>query len=117
MPVEIAVALIGLIEALGVAVIGGIVQHQKKGAEAYRAKREKEEAARAEEQQAAEDRRTEFITCMYDLAFATTLGTEVLLHQAHGDKVNGNVDKALESIGKAKGACNHLLNENMAKNL
>ena len=103
MPVEVAVALIGLIEAIGVAVIGAIVQFNKKKDEAYRAKREKDEEAR-----------TELIACMYDLTFASATGTEVLLHQAHGDRINGNVDSALESIDRAKSKCTHLLNKNAA---
>jgi len=114
MPVEVAVALIGLIEAIGVAVIGAIVQRNKKNAEAYRDKREKEEAARAAEARERDEARTELIACMYDLTFASATGTEVLLHQAHGDKINGNVDSALESIDRAKSKCNHLLNKNAA---
>lgn len=114
MPVEVAVALIGLIEAIGVAVIGAIVQRSKKNAEAYRAKREKEEAEMAAESREREEIRTEFLACMYDLTFATATGCEVLLHQAHGDRINGNVDAALKSIGRAKSKCNHLQNRNAA---
>lgn len=97
MPVEVLVAIIGAIQAIGVAIIGALINRNSK-------EREKREAAR--EQRDA---------CNYDLLFAVADGTEVLLQQAHGEQMNGNVDEALRSIRKAKSECNHLYNKQVAK--
>ena len=98
------VAIIGAIEGVGVAIIAGMFSRFNKNNEAYRAKREARDAAR-EERDAS----------MYDLLFATANGTEVLLEAAHGDQLNGNVEKALASIRNAKSSCNHIANQNMAR--
>ena len=97
MPVEVLVAIIGLIQALGVAAIGALITRGQKQREEREEAREKRDA------------------CNYDLLFAVADGTEVLLQQAHGDKMNGNVDEALSSIRKAKAECNHLYNSQVAK--
>lgn len=94
---EIMVALIGAVEAIGVAIIGGLINRNHR---------------EAEEQQTAREQRN---ACLYDLVFAVASGTEVLLRQAHGEKMNGNVDAALESIHNAKTECNKLFNQQMAK--
>ena len=97
MPVEVLVAIIGAIQAIGVAIIGALINRNSK-------EREQRDAAR--EQRDA---------CNYDLLFAVADGTEVLLQQAHGEQMNGNVDEALRSIRKAKSECNHLYNSQIAK--
>ena len=97
MPIEVLVAIIGAIQAIGVAIIGGLISLKTKA-------RDKREEAR--EQRDA---------CNYDLLFAVADGTEVLLQQAHGEQMNGNVDQALSSIRKAKSECNHLYNSQVAK--
>ena len=94
---EIMVALIGAVEAIGVAIIGGLINRNHR---------------EAEEQQTAREQRN---ACLYDLVFAVASGTEVLLHNAHGEKMNGNVDAALESIHDAKGECNRVFNRQVAK--
>lgn len=94
---EIMVALIGAVEAVGVAIIGGLINRNRR---------------EAEEQQTAREQRD---ACLYDLVFSLASGTEVLLHQAHGERMNGNVDEALESIHKAKTECNKLFNRQVAK--
>lgn len=94
---EIMVALIGAVEAIGVAIIGGLIARNQK---------------RSDEQQTAREQRD---ACLYDLVFAVASGTEVLLHNAHGEKVNGNVDEALASIHDAKGECNRVFNRQVAK--
>lgn len=104
MPVEIVVAIIGAIEAIGVAIIGGIITSNRKKDEADRAERAEKDRAR-EERDAAN----------YDLLFSVADGVEVLLEQAHGDRMNGNVEKALESVRGAKSKCNHLYNREIAK--
>ena len=104
MPVEIVVAIIGAIQALGVAVIGALITANRKKDEAV-------QAALAEKERARERRDA----ANYDLLFSVADGVEVLLEQAHGDKMNGNVEKALESVRGAKSKCNHLYNEQVAK--
>lgn len=97
MPVEVLVAIIGAIQAVGVAIIGGIITRTSK-------QRDKREEAREMRD-----------ACNYDLLFAVADGTEVLLQQAHGEQVNGNVDEALRSIRSAKAECNHLYNSQIAR--
>ena len=98
------VAIIGAVEGIGVAIIAGMFARFNKKNDEYRTKREEREAMR-EERDAS----------MYDLTFATANGTEVLLEAAHGEKANGNVEKALDSIRNAKSNCNHIANQHMAK--
>ena len=93
MDTGIIIAVIGAIQAVGVAVIGALV-----------ARSNKRDAAREERD-----------ACMYDLVFATASGTEVLLHQAHGEQINGNVDDALGQLQRAKAECNHVFNRQAAK--
>lgn len=100
----ITVAIIGMIEALGVAIIGGLLARANKRSEDYQKQAAEREHAREER-----DAR------LYDLIFAVSSGTEVLLHNAHGEKVNGNVDEALAEIRKAKAECNHVFNKQAAK--
>lgn len=72
--------------------------------ERYRKKREEEEATRIERD-----------AKLYALVFADSTGTEVLLHQAHGDHLNGNVEAALSDIRDAKAELNAVCNFQMAK--
>ena len=104
MPVEVIVAIIGAIEAIGVAIIGGIITANRRKDESDREERAKKEEAREIRDSAN-----------YDLLFAVADGVEVLLEQARGDKLNGNVDKALKSVELAKSQCNHFYNKQMAK--
>lgn len=93
MDTGIVIAVIGAIQAVGVAVIGALIARSSK----------------------REDEREERDARIYDLIFATASGTEVLLHQAHGEQVNGNVDDALDQIKRAKAECNHVFNRQAAK--
>lgn len=115
MDTAIVVAIIGAIQAIGVAVIGALLSRSNKRtaeAEEERKKREQEqEKERIEREQAREERDA----CMYDLVFATASGTEVILHQAQGEKLNGNVEEALGQIRRAKSECNHVFNRQAAK--
>lgn len=104
MPVEVIVAIIGAIQAVGVAIIGGIITRNQKCNDEARKLREQREAAR-EQRDAAN----------YDLIFSVADGVEVLLEQAHGERMNGNVENALESVRNAKSRCNRLYNEQVAK--
>lgn len=100
----VVVAIIGLIEAVGVALIGGMLSRANKRSDDYRRKVDERERARVERDAA-----------LYDLVFASASGTEVLLHQAHGEQVNGNVDEALASIKAAKAECNRVFNHQVAE--
>lgn len=97
MPVEVLIAIIGLIQAIGVTIIGGLITRNSRQRDKREEAREKRDA------------------CNYDLLFAVADGTEVLLQQAHGEQMNGNVDEALKSIRSAKAECNHLYNSQIAK--
>ena len=101
---SVLVAVIGAIEAITVAIVGGLIARSNKKAEEI-------ESARAER----DDLREKRDACLYDLIFATAVGTEVLLQQAHGEKMNGNVEDALTSIRSAKSECNHEFNKQVAK--
>ena len=107
----VVVALVALVQAVGVAVINGLLNRRERSNEAYREKRERAEAELAKEQKERDDYRKELDVSLLGLAFASAEGTEVLLHQAHGEQVNGNVDAALDSIKRAKGRCNEIVNK------
>lgn len=104
MDVAIIVAIIGAIETIGAAAIAAMISRFNKRNEDYREAREQRDKAREER-----DAR------LYDLVFASASGTEVLLHQAHGEQVNGNVDEALGQIRQAKAECNHVFNRQAAR--
>lgn len=97
-------AIISAVEALGVAIIGGIITINRRKDEAGRAMQAEKDKAR--------ERRD---ACNYNLLFSVADGVEVLLEQAHGDEMNGNVDVALASVRHAKSECNRLYNEQVAK--
>ena len=100
----VIVAIVALIQGVGVAAINGIMSRKARDDESYR--RERDEAERRRER----DRR-ELDAAILGLMFSTAGGTEVLLHQAHGEQVNGNVNAALQSIKEAKSECNRLVNK------
>lgn len=91
MPPEVIVAIIAGVQAIAVAVIGGIIQLNAKKTERYREKKEEQEELRKSRDKA-----------LYELVFADSTGTEILLHHAHGDNLNGNVEAAIQSISNAK---------------
>lgn len=97
MDASIIIAIIGAVEALCVAIVGGIINKARKADEQHQAMREERDAA------------------LYGLVFANASGTEVLLHHAHGEKVNGNVEAAIDSIGSAKAKFNEACNKQAAK--
>lgn len=115
MDTTVIVAVIAAAQALGVAIIGGLFAKSKAETEAYRVKREKAEAE-AERIEAEKDaRREERDVAILALNFACAEGTEVLLEYAHGESMNGNVDKALENIERARGRLNHIINTEAMK--
>ena len=131
---NVIIAQMTLVEGLGIAIIGGIfgvvmkwqdAKHERERQKdrdradelrkqdlEYREERERIEAEREAEMEAKEKARKELDTARLNLSFASVNGLMVLLHAAHGDQVNGNVDKAIESIEHAKGECNKLTNKN-----
>ena len=104
MPVDVLVAIIGAIQAVGVAIIGGIITRNQRKNDETRKEREQREQAREKRD-----------ACNYDLLFSVADGLEVVLCQMHGDKMNGNVEQALTSIRNAKSECNRLYNSQIAK--
>ena len=110
METSIIVAAIAAIQAIGVAIIGGLFAKSKAESEAYRAKREKSEAEAAKAKLERDARREERDVAILALEFACAEGTEVLLEAARGDKVNGNVERALNNIERSRGRLNHIIN-------
>jgi len=115
MDTSVIVAVIAAAQAIGVAIIGGLFAKSKAENDAYRAKREKAEAKAAEADARRERRREERDVAILALNFACAEGTEVLLEAAHGGQVNGNVEKALDNIERARGRLNHIINTEAMK--
>ena len=118
----VIIAQLGLIEAIGVALIGGIfglVQYrankrredEHEDALEYRKQREKVELELRQKEKEREEIQADLTVAVLGMVFSVGEGTEVLLHQAHGEQVNGNVSSALESIHNAKEECNKLVNK------
>lgn len=108
----IIVAIVSAVEGIGIAVIGLIVSSINRKNEEYRTKREQREERDREQRKRQAELLKEYETAKLDLLFATANATDVLLQAAHGDHINGNVEKARESISKAKSECNHVVNRN-----
>ena len=71
-------------------------------AAAYISTKNKKEAEKAaEEAKAYRERRERIDRAKWKVLLATQEGVTVLLRQAKGEKMNGNVDAALERIAKA----------------
>lgn len=97
MEVAVVVAIIALIQGLGVAYINGVVTRDRKKEEEYvKAHFERDKTT-------------------YELLFAMSDGLEVLLKKAHGDAVNGDVEEALNMVKIAKNKLNNLCNSQIAR--
>ena len=69
---------------------------------AYVSTKNKEEAEKtAKDAKAYRERRERIDRAKWKVLLATQEGVTVLLHQAKGEKLNGNVDAALNRIAKA----------------
>ena len=111
MDVDVIVALIVLVQAIGVAVINNRMKRREESNAEYRAQREVKEKERDKAEKEREESRKELDVAILGLMFANAEGNEVLLHQAHGEQVNGNVDAALSHIQQAKARCNEVINK------
>lgn len=80
-----AAAIISAIASVAVAVITTSMVRRNKRTDEWRAARESRDKA------------------LYRSVFAMMDGMEVLLRQAHGDHLNGNVDAALKCLENARG--------------
>jgi len=78
------IAVITAAQAIGVAIIAGLFNHVNK-------KREKHDNTKEELDKA-----------LYKLVLADSSGTEILLMQADGQHLNGNVKNAIASIDSAR---------------
>jgi hypothetical protein len=88
---SIVVALISAVGLISVAIIEGL-NIRRRNTEAVEKQQDRDEQAKSLEMQRA----------MFGLVGATADGTQVLLLQAHGEKLNGNVTAALKDIECAK---------------
>ena len=107
----IIIAVVALIQGIGVALVQGMMSRKERDTQEYRRQREQAEQERDVEREKRDLARKRLDVAILSLAFATSEGTEVLLHQAHGEQVNGNVDAALASIKNARSKCNEIINE------
>lgn len=108
MDTSVIIAFIAAAQAIGVAIIGGLFARSKAETDAYRSRRDREQAER-------DARREKRDVAILALNFACAEGTEVLLEYAHGEQMNGNVDKALEGIENARKNLNRIINEEAMK--
>ena len=117
--------VLGTVEVLGAAFITGLFAYFTKRAEVKAQKQREEDREEAERQRKAdleyreererlESERQERDEAIYGVVLTTARGTELLLQQAHGEKLNGNVEAALTSMNKAIGRYNNLANKHMA---
>lgn len=104
MDAGIIVAVIGAIEAIGVALIGAMVARSNKRNDSYRQRREERERSALEATEAS-----------YNLLFALADGLDVLLRKAHGDNLNGEVEEAMKELNGAKSDLDHKRTEQLAK--
>lgn len=107
----IIVAIISAVQAVGVAIITALIARNKRENEVYRAKREEQERMAKEQAKDLRVQRENRDMAMMTLLFVDAEGTEVLLKKAHGDQVNGDVQKALDAIGDAKTELNRVVNQ------
>ena len=84
MPTELLIAVITAAQAIGVAIIAGLFNYTTK-------KREKHDNAKEELDKA-----------LYRLVLADSNGTELLLMNADGQHLNGNVKNAIANIDSAR---------------
>lgn len=113
-PWDVVIAIIGSIEAISVVVIGGIFTSHSKKLELKRAEDREEDLAYRKKREEQEEQRQARDAVMYDLVFAEATGTEVVLQVMQGDKINGNVSSALDSLKRAKSEANKLVNRQAA---
>ena len=123
---NVIIAQMTLVEGIGIAIISGVFGVVMKWQDSRHEKKRKEDNAKHEEDRKAdleyrkqreirEKARQERDAAVYGVVLSTARGTEVLLHKAHGDKLNGDVQHSLESIEKSISRYNNLANDEMAK--
>ena len=82
----------GVITPLLVCIIGGII------------------TVKDRRRRARDDRADALHIAEINAIMASCRANLVLLHQAHGDKLNGNVDEAIVSVNKALDGMNNVVN-------
>ena len=117
METGVIVAIITAVEGVGCALIALLVSGINRKNEQYRIAREQKEAIEKAEQKEKEAAKAEFDAAKLDLLYSVANGTDVVLQYAHGEKVNGNVEAARESIKKAKAECNRITNREVVKHI
>lgn len=115
MPTEVLIAIIALIQGLGVAIISGLLQRNSKNAEAERAEENKRREEEKRKQEEKDKIREERDLALYDLVRADAMGTEVVCRQLHGEKLNGNLEEALDAIVDAREKFEHVCTRTAVK--
>ena len=115
MDTGVIVAIITAIQVITVAVIGGIFNYFTKKAESKREAERQDDLKYRAEREEREAKRQERDKAIYGVVLTTAKGTELLLHHAHGEQLNGDVEKALLKMEGAIGHYNTIANENMAE--
>lgn len=111
MDTAVIVAIVALVQGIGVAVINGAMKRREESNAVYREQREAKEREREKEEREREELRNERDDRMAELVFAALDGNEVLLRIAQGEGSNSKVDKAVEKIGEARNGYNDFVNK------
>ena len=112
---NVIIAQMTLVEGLGIAIIGGVFGVVMKWQEKRRNNEREEDLAYRKRREEREQTRQKRDAALYNVVLSTARGTEVLLHQAHGDHLNGDVEHSLASIDQSISEFNKVSNEQMAK--
>lgn len=104
----LAAAIIAAFASIVVAII--TTRNNKRADE-----RERRDEEYRKKQDQLEKERAERDLAVYNLLFADTNATDVLLRIALGEKVNGNVEEAIDRIKNAKDHFNDMANKHLIK--
>ena len=94
METELIIAIVTSSAAAITSIVTALIaRSNKKDASNYRTKREKLDRAK------------------WKVLTATMEGVSLLLHHAHGEKLNGNVDEALDKVKEAEAELDNVMND------
>ena len=112
---SIIVGQLALMEGIGCAFIAGVFGLILKALDKKREREREEDLEYRNKREEQEKTRKERDATVYGVVLSSARGTQVLLRQAHGDHLNGEVEHSLQSIDDSISKYNKFSNENMAK--